>query len=152
MTRIFKTDNKLQDLLDNTVPNGECLEWTRCFNTDGYARMGGNVKVHRLVYELATGLNPKGLVVRHTCDNIKCINPDHLIIGTLVDNNRDRDERGRTYKVITLAIIRRTLHLLASDLLSQKEIALLVGIDARRVSDIHNGKYCSATGKFLGHG
>ncbi|ACP44084.1 hypothetical protein VPP93_gp13 [Vibrio phage VP93] len=42
----------------------------------------------------------KHVVVRHTCDNPRCINPDHLIGGTIADNNRDRAERGRSAKTV----------------------------------------------------
>lgn len=37
----------------------------------------------------------KGLVVRHTCDNPGCCNPDHLLLGTHADNVSDKYERGR---------------------------------------------------------
>lgn len=37
----------------------------------------------------------KGLVVRHKCDNTRCINPDHLIIGTHADNVQDKVDRNR---------------------------------------------------------
>jgi hypothetical protein len=33
--------------------------------------------------------------VRHRCDNPPCVNPDHLLIGTLADNIHDMDSRGR---------------------------------------------------------
>ena len=33
--------------------------------------------------------------VLHRCDNPLCCNPDHLFIGTVVDNARDRDCKGR---------------------------------------------------------
>lgn len=76
-----------------------CLEWTRCFNTDGYPRAGvkgnTNLKVHREVFYECNGYYPD--VVRHTCDNKKCINPDHLVGGTSLDNVQDRNERKRTY-------------------------------------------------------
>lgn len=36
------------------------------------------------------------MVIRHTCDNRKCINPEHLILGTHQDNVRDRVARGRS--------------------------------------------------------
>lgn len=64
-----------------------------------YKKIGGRVRLlHRLVYVAAHGLNLEditGLVVRHTCDNPRCINPEHLLIGTHADNMRDKMERGR---------------------------------------------------------
>lgn len=48
---------------------------------------------HRQVYYKATGELPE--VVRHKCDNPRCINPEHLEAGTQVDNMRDMRERGR---------------------------------------------------------
>lgn len=145
-------DDKLNDLLNHTYPDGDCMIWKGCLNTDGYARMAGNVKVHRLVVSLKTKEDITGYVVRHTCDNPKCINPEHLVKGTVLENVLDRDTRGRTYRKITVDTIRKVLVLLDSNLFSQKEIANIVGIDPRRVSDISLNKYCSATRKFLGRG
>lgn len=48
---------------------------------------------HRKVHYASTGELPE--VVRHKCDNPRCINPDHLESGTYVDNMRDCKERGR---------------------------------------------------------
>jgi predicted XRE-type DNA-binding protein len=135
----------LSDLLNHTTPQGECLEWNGCFNTDGYARMGfrgdSNVKVHRFVARLSYNRDIAGLVVRHTCDNIKCINPQHLVLGTPADNVRDRGERGRTYKIITKDLVAKVKALMATKQVTQKEVASLVGINPRRVSDIVNGRY-----------
>lgn len=39
---------------------------------------------------------PAGKIVLHRCDNPKCCRPDHLQIGTIADNNHDRDAKGRT--------------------------------------------------------
>lgn len=36
------------------------------------------------------------MVVRHTCDNRKCINPEHLVPGTHRENMKDMVERGRS--------------------------------------------------------
>jgi len=41
----------------------------------------------------------KGKVVMHSCDNPSCINPDHLSLGTIADNNQNRDSKGRTSTV-----------------------------------------------------
>lgn len=55
--------------------------------------------------------------------------------------SKGRDERQRTHRVITKDIVFKTKQLLNTNLLSQKEIALVVGINPRRVSDIFNQRY-----------
>jgi hypothetical protein len=51
-------------------------------------------KTARWVLEEKTGVT--GEVSRHTCDRLRCVNPDHLLWGTPADNVADRDARGRT--------------------------------------------------------
>jgi hypothetical protein len=67
-----------------------------------YWRLGENGRphpdrgsAHRFIYEKNHGPIPDGLVIRHTCDNKKCINPAHLIIGTQKENLQDCFDRGR---------------------------------------------------------
>lgn len=70
-------------------------------NTFGYPQYsikGKNKNMHRYIYEIHNGPIPKGVIIRHTCDNPKCINHQHLIPGTLADNARDREERNRGAK------------------------------------------------------
>jgi len=55
----------------------------------------GKIKLHQLIAGRRHGKIPSGKVVRHTCDNPSCINPDHLIIGTQQDNIQDSVSRGR---------------------------------------------------------
>jgi hypothetical protein len=56
------------------------------------------VPTHVMAYIVAKGSVPPGMVVRHTCDNPPCINPEHLLIGTKADNAADMVERRRHWR------------------------------------------------------
>ena len=49
--------------------------------------------LHRKVHYMHTGEWPE--VVRHICNNPRCINPEHLIGGTQKDNMQDCISQGR---------------------------------------------------------
>lgn len=53
------------------------------------------VRAHRLAWNLYKGEIPKGLQVNHKCHNPKCVNTEHLYLGTQKDNIRDCIEAGR---------------------------------------------------------
>lgn len=77
-----------------------CLEWTAGRDWDGYGIVsidGRSYRAHRVAYEVATGQKiPPDLMVRHSCDNPPCIEPSHLLVGSGLDNVRDRQSRGRS--------------------------------------------------------
>lgn len=78
----------------------ECWPWiAKAAHPFGYGRMtagrGVHLKAHRVSYTLANGEIPQGLGVLHKCDNPKCINPDHLFLGTQQDNMKDCISKGR---------------------------------------------------------
>lgn len=82
---------------------------TKSLRPEGYALVGipgvrsRCVNLHRLVYCESNGLtldDIKGQCVRHTCDNPRCIEPTHLILGSWAQNNKDRAERGRSAKSV----------------------------------------------------
>lgn len=84
--------------MNNLVP---CQEHQVCSNSRGYGvvrRAGKTELLHRVVYCDAKDLclnEIRGKVVRHSCDNSKCVEPSHLLIGTQADNVKDMIDRGR---------------------------------------------------------
>lgn len=75
-----------------------CWVWEKCLNGDGYPVIWVNKKRwkgHRLSFFIFYGQDPGKLLVCHACDNRKCINPDHLWLGTHLDNNRDCINKNR---------------------------------------------------------
>lgn len=77
-----------------------CWGWNGSTDKDGYGlfTLGGKaLRAHRLAFALACGEIPSGMVIRHSCHNPNCCNPDHLSIGTQQDNIRDMIEAGRQF-------------------------------------------------------
>ena len=53
------------------------------------------VPAHRISWEIHNGPIPDGMCVLHICDNPKCVNPEHLFVGTRADNANDCYTKGR---------------------------------------------------------
>ena len=76
----------------------ECWEWQGSRKGGGYGSIGikgGTVAAHRASWVLTNGAIPDNLWVLHKCDNPPCVRPDHLFLGTRLDNVRDMCAKGR---------------------------------------------------------
>jgi hypothetical protein len=87
-------------LLDRTmpIPFSGCFIWLSDVYGTGYGRIyikRRAVRTHRMMWELVHGPIPTGMFVCHKCDVRCCINPDHLFLGTCLDNTRDKERKGR---------------------------------------------------------
>jgi hypothetical protein len=79
-------------------PNG-CWQWRSAGPYPTFWTDGRYVKVARYAWQVKTGLPPPSdMCVCHTCDNPKCVNPDHLFLGTHTDNMRDKAAKQRTFR------------------------------------------------------
>ena len=82
----------------NVTTPEQCWNWIPRVDRDGYGRWkiaGKRYGSHRLAYTFTKGPIAEGLVVCHSCDNPSCCNPDHLFVGTQLDNIKDMDAKGR---------------------------------------------------------
>jgi hypothetical protein len=79
------------------VDNGKgCREWTGAIGSHRYGaiRVGHTVKTTaRVTFEAFHRDLEPGELARHTCDNRLCVNADHLIPGTHIDNMDDWKRR-----------------------------------------------------------
>jgi hypothetical protein len=75
-----------------------CWVWQGAVTRDMYGQIKVGPKTmstHRVAFLATNGAIARGKVIRHTCDNARCCNPAHLIVGDHEDNVQDIIDRGR---------------------------------------------------------
>ena len=84
-------------------PMSGCWIWIGARAKRDYGRKslphGRAIAAHRWVWELLREPIPPGCVLCHRCDNTSCVNPAHMFVGTVADNNNDMARKGRVARM-----------------------------------------------------
>tara|TARA_R110000822_G_scaffold190302_3_gene329093 strand:- start:7126 stop:7467 length:342 start_codon:yes stop_codon:yes gene_type:complete len=92
-----KTD-PIKRFFSKVNKTSSCWLWTGGLDSDGYGLFqlnGKQWRAHRYSQLMHNGLDNHLPIVMHTCDNPCCVNPTHLVNGTIQDNNLDKLSKGR---------------------------------------------------------
>lgn len=134
------------------ISSDGCWLWNGVCNTGGYGQMyiypcRIPKGVHRVAFEIFKGEIPKGMHVLHRCDVRHCFNPDHLFVGTDLDNMRDCSQKNRIafgtrqpHAKLNDEFVKAIRVLARRDGLSQSEIAKRFGCSQTAVSLAVSGK------------
>jgi hypothetical protein len=87
------------------IPFCGCRIWIGSLNLGGYGRLSEGrektISAHKKSYEHFVAKVPEGMVVMHDCDMPSCVNPNHLRIGSTLDNVQDKVEKNRQAKGVS---------------------------------------------------
>jgi HNH endonuclease len=119
----------------------ECWKWKGAKLPKGYGKIndgtGRTISAHRVSWFLARGEYPVQHVL-HRCDNPACVNPSHLFLGTIADNNADMLAKGRKFSKLTqrqVAEIRKRLPSATTQSLADE-----FGVSQSLISHIKHGR------------
>ena len=135
-------------------PETGCLLWNGSVDTYGYGHarwLGKRRKAHVMAFELAGGALLPDMVIRHLCNNARCCNPQHLKLGTRLENMADKARSGIVAgEKSPHASLTNSEALAVYELrgeMTAKEAATKTGVSKMIVLNLWNGQtYTSVTG------
>lgn len=123
-------------------PNSGCWLWLGYIDKDGYGRCKRD-RAHRVSYRQFIG-PLENFSVLHKCDNPSCVNPEHLFLGTQLENIADMVSKKRHAKGIKNRHAKLSLEQVEEirlDTRPQKIIAANYGISQQQISGIKTKRY-----------
>jgi ribosome-binding protein aMBF1 (putative translation factor) len=140
---------------DYVVSEEGCWEYQGVIHGHGYGIISLRVssrptaalaaRAHRVSYAFYNGVDPAEMHVCHKCDNRKCLNPDHLFLGTHQDNMRDKGVKGRVKgeanpnSKLTLGVVKDVVKAILEGK-SNPTIAKSCKVKHNQISRIRHGK------------
>jgi hypothetical protein len=126
-------------------PNSGCWLWLGADRfKHGYGTFYFNERrelAHRFAWMLFRGEIPVGICVLHKCDNTRCVNPDHLFLGTHAENMKDMRVKGRHRYGISPKLNLEEILIIRKSTASQRQLAREFGIGSSHVWRIKNRKH-----------
>lgn len=131
------------------MPNG-CWQWQAGLDADGYGLFSGvwndvrYKRAHRFSWAFhSLSEIPKDMMVCHSCDNRRCVNPAHLWLGEAKDNHADMVSKNRHNRphgdLSARAILtEKQVRAILSDSRPYGQIAADYGVKMTTVSSIKN--------------
>ena len=119
--------------------DGGCWLWQGKRTNAGYGEFWfgkKHVGAHRVSLQLFSDVVIGFDCVLHHCDVRLCVNPEHLYVGTYVDNMKDRQVRGQASRKLTIPDVLE----IRSDGRSTRKIGADYGVSAQTVSEIKRRK------------
>jgi hypothetical protein len=123
----------------------ECWNWKGCTKPKGYGKIvNGKEKfsAHRFSWMIHNG-DPGNLWILHKCDNPSCVNPNHLFLGTPIENTQDMISKNRKplgEKHNSSKLTNQDIYDIRKSNLTQTKLAEIYGVDQTQISNIKNRK------------
>ena len=144
----MKGKSTIERFIEKIDKEGSCWNWNSAMTSTGYGQFhtyeNGRDNptmhtAHRFAWELMRGPIPEGMLLCHTCDNRRCVNPSHIFLGTAKDNTQDMIKKRRGLQCqpkLSFEQAKDIRKLYAEGKYSYSQLAKLYGVSTTPIQNI----------------